>query len=59
MVQRSPTTVVKSETLMELGFDIYSEAALARGITIDKADMIVASTPFALQPPRPEGALRQ
>ena len=29
MVQRSPTTVVKSETLMELGFDIYSENARA------------------------------
>ena len=50
MVQRSPTTVVKSETLMKLAFEIYSEAALARGITTDKADLIVASTPFALMP---------
>ncbi len=48
MIQRHPTTVVKSETLMELGFDIYSEQALAQGITCDKADMIVASTPIAL-----------
>ncbi len=48
MVQRHPTTVVKSETLLELGFDIYSEQALAAGITHDKADMIVASTPIAL-----------
>lgn len=50
MVQRSPTTVVKSDTLMEVGFEIFSENALARGVTTDKADMIVASTPFALVP---------
>lgn len=50
MVQRSPTTVVRSETLMELGFDLYSEAALARGIDVDTADLISAATPFALQP---------
>ena len=50
MVQRSPTTVVKSDTLMEVGFEIFSEKALARGISTDKADMIVASTPFALVP---------
>ncbi|RUW94442.1 NAD(P)/FAD-dependent oxidoreductase, partial [Mesorhizobium sp. M8A.F.Ca.ET.059.01.1.1] len=50
MVQRSPTTVVKSDTLMQVGFEIFSEDALARGITTEKADMIVASTPFALVP---------
>ena len=51
MVQRSPTTVVRSDTLMELAFDIYSENAVENGIDVDKADMIAASTPFALQPP--------
>ncbi|MDN2568476.1 NAD(P)/FAD-dependent oxidoreductase [Aquibium sp. A9E412] len=50
MVQRSPTTVVRSDTLMELGFEIYSEAALRRGITTEVADMMVASMPFALLP---------
>ncbi|MBX3580409.1 MAG: NAD(P)/FAD-dependent oxidoreductase [Rhizobiaceae bacterium] len=50
MVQRSPTTVVRSETLMEMAFDIYSEQAVADGIDVDKADMIAAATPFALQP---------
>jgi putative flavoprotein involved in K+ transport len=50
MIQRSPTTVVKSDTLMELAFEIYSEGAMARGITTEKADLIVASTPFALMP---------
>lgn len=52
MVQRSPTTVVRSETLMELAFDIYSEAAVESGIDVDKADMIAAATPFRLQPPK-------
>lgn len=51
MVQRSPTTVVKSDTLMEMAFEIYSEKALEQGITTDKADMLVAATPFAVLPP--------
>jgi putative flavoprotein involved in K+ transport len=51
MVQRSATTVVRSETLMELAFDTYSEKAVADGIDVDKADMIAMATPFALQPP--------
>lgn len=51
MIQRSPTTVVKSETLMELGFaDLYSERALRNGITTEKADLLFASVPFALMP---------
>jgi len=50
MVQRAPTTVVKSETLMETAFANYSEAALAKGITTEKADMLLASTPAALHP---------
>lgn len=51
MVQRSPTTVMRSETLMELASGrLYSEAALARGISTDRADMIGASVPHALAP---------
>lgn len=50
MIQRSPTTVVKSGTLMELGFGLYSDDALAKGITTERADMIAASVPFALMP---------
>ncbi len=50
IVQRSPTTVVRSETLMELAFDTYSEAAVAAGIDVDTADLLGAATPFALQP---------
>jgi hypothetical protein len=49
MLQRSPTTVVRSETLMELGFEpLYSESALKAGITTDKADLLFASTPFRM-----------
>ena len=48
MIQRRPSIVVRSETLMDLGFDIYSEDALARGITTERADMIAAATPYAL-----------
>jgi putative flavoprotein involved in K+ transport len=51
MVQRTPTTVVRSETLMEMGFDLYSERAAANGIDVETADMIAMATPFALQPP--------
>lgn len=51
MIQRTPTTVVRSETLMELGFkSLYSEEALAAGIDVDKADMIFASLSFRLLP---------
>ena len=51
MLQRSPTTVVRSESLMELAFaDLYSERAVRNGITTEKADLIFASTPFALMP---------
>ena len=51
MLQRSPTTVVRSETLMELAFEqLYSESALKAGITTDRADLLFAATPFRLMP---------
>lgn len=50
MIQRTPTTVVRSETLMDVAFKgLYSEEATARGIDVDKADLIFASVPFHLQ----------
>ena len=49
MIQRSPTTVVRSETLMQLAFEpLYSEAALEAGITTEVADLLFAATPFRL-----------
>ncbi|MFM8747443.1 MAG: NAD(P)/FAD-dependent oxidoreductase [Aestuariivirga sp.] len=49
MIQRTPTTVVRSESLMEIAFaPIYSQEAAAKGIDVDKADMIFASVPFRL-----------
>jgi putative flavoprotein involved in K+ transport len=49
MIQRSPTLVVRSETLARAR-TIYSEAAAKAGITTDHADLVSASLPFALQP---------
>ncbi len=49
MVQRSPTTVVRSEPLMELGLgDLYSERAMRAGITTAKADLIAAADPYRI-----------
>ena len=51
MVQRSPTLVVRAETLMNLATRrLYSEAALQAGISTESADFTVASTPFRVQP---------
>ncbi|PUB18748.1 NAD(P)/FAD-dependent oxidoreductase [Yoonia sediminilitoris] len=49
MVQRSSTHIVRSEPLMEIGLgDLYSERAVAAGVTTQKADMIFASLPYAI-----------
>ena len=49
MVQRSSTHIVKSDTLMEIGLGaLYSEEALANGITTEKADLIFASLPYRI-----------
>lgn len=49
MVQRSSTHVVKSESLMELGLgDLYSERAVAAGMTTEKADLTFASLPYRI-----------
>ena len=49
MVQRSSTHIVKSDTLMDIGLSaLYSEQAVAAGITTEKADMIFASIPYRL-----------
>ncbi|HEX5194444.1 MAG TPA: NAD(P)/FAD-dependent oxidoreductase [Solirubrobacteraceae bacterium] len=47
MVQRSSTHIVRSSTLMEIGLSaLYSEQAVASGITTERADMIFASIPY-------------
>ena len=49
MVQRSSTHIVKSDTLMEIGLkELYSEEALAAGVTTEKADLIFASIPYRI-----------
>lgn len=49
MVQRTSTHVSTSDSLFRFGTSmLYSEAALERGITTDKADLINASVPYGL-----------
>jgi putative flavoprotein involved in K+ transport len=49
MVQRSSTHVTKSDSLMELGLGaLYSESAVAAGMTTQKADLTFASLPYRI-----------
>ncbi|CAH0227592.1 4-hydroxyacetophenone monooxygenase [Agrobacterium fabrum] len=49
MLQRSSTHIVKSDSLMEIGLgDLYSERAVANGMTTRKADLIFASLPYRI-----------
>jgi putative flavoprotein involved in K+ transport len=51
MVQRSSTHIARSETLMDLALGgLYSEQAVANGITTHTADMIFASLPYRILP---------
>jgi putative flavoprotein involved in K+ transport len=51
MVQRSSTHIVRSDSLLEIGLKaLYSEEAVASGITTEKADLIFASLPYRLLP---------
>ena len=51
MIQRSSTHIVKSDSLMELALGgLYSEQAVANGITTEKADLTFASIPFRIMP---------
>jgi putative flavoprotein involved in K+ transport len=49
MLQRSPTLVMRSDSLAR-NRPLYSEEAVAKGITTEKADFTAASLPYALQP---------
>ncbi|MDB5834444.1 MAG: FAD-dependent oxidoreductase [Caballeronia sp.] len=49
MVQRSSTHIVKSNSLMDLALgDLYSERAVAAGMTTMKADLTFASIPYKI-----------
>ena len=49
MVQRTSTHIVKSDTLMDVGLGaLYSEQAVASGVTTEKADLIFASLPYRI-----------
>lgn len=47
MIQRSPTLVMRSETLSRYR-PLYSEEAVANGMTTDRADFTLASVPYAI-----------
>ena len=49
MVQRTSTHIVKSDSLMEIGLGaLYSEEAVANGVTTEKADLTFASIPYRI-----------
>ncbi len=49
MVQRSPTHVVRSDSLMQIALaPLYSEQAVENGMTTEKADLTFASLPYAI-----------
>ncbi len=49
MVQRSSTHIVRSDTLMDIGLGaLYSEEAVASGMTTEKADLLFASIPYRI-----------
>jgi putative flavoprotein involved in K+ transport len=49
MVQRTSTHIVKSDSLMEIGLGaLYSEEAVANGVTTEKADLTFASLPYRI-----------
>src|SRR5260221_1704213 len=49
MVQRTSTHVARSDSLMELALGaLYSESAVASGMTTQKADLTFASVPYRL-----------
>ncbi|WP_448609052.1 flavin-containing monooxygenase [Geodermatophilus sp. URMC 60] len=49
MVQRTSTHIVKSDSLMQIGLGaLYSEEAVANGVTTEKADLTFASIPYRI-----------
>lgn len=49
MVQRSSTHIVRSDSLMDIGLGgLYSEKAVANGMTTRKADLTFASLPYKI-----------
>jgi putative flavoprotein involved in K+ transport len=49
MVQRSSTHIVRSDSLMDIGLGaLYSEQAVAAGMTTEKADLVFASLPYRI-----------
>jgi putative flavoprotein involved in K+ transport len=58
MVQRSSTHVIKVEHVSDMLTPIYSDEAVAAGITTHVADMINASVPFATHTPSQQAGMK-
>jgi putative flavoprotein involved in K+ transport len=48
MIQRSSTNIIRQETLFEMLKPLYSDEALAAGMTTERADLYVASMPIRM-----------
>jgi putative flavoprotein involved in K+ transport len=48
MVQRSPVIIIKREALMKMFEGLFSDIAVERGMTPDRADLMIASSPLRL-----------
>ncbi|WP_160000096.1 NAD(P)/FAD-dependent oxidoreductase [Roseomonas sp. 18066] len=60
MVQRSSTLVIRADSSYNfLSSKLFSEEAVARGVTTEQADFIAASRPYALLPPMHQAIYRE
>ncbi|MEC9344985.1 MAG: NAD(P)/FAD-dependent oxidoreductase [Pseudomonadota bacterium] len=48
MLQRSPTLVIRADTIARIGRTLYSEKSVQAGIDVDTADLLTASVPYAM-----------
>jgi len=46
MIQRSSATVIRIDSQVNLGMQLYSEQSAAAGVSTEKADLITASLPY-------------
>jgi putative flavoprotein involved in K+ transport len=59
MVQRSSTHVIRLQRVLEALQPLYSDEALARGITVERADLLRAALPLRLLPAVARPAMEQ
>lgn len=50
MIQRSSTLIVNADAIRKMQSGLYSDQAVASGITVEQADLLSAATPYRLVP---------